>query len=372
VVRKRVRTGFTVASIAATLFGLTLLLAIVNTIESPGRQTTVPRVITHGASSLAVFLNEAQAGTIRRIPGVVEVVPYSWFGGTWKDPKYFFPRFALDPATWRTVFPDWNVPGDQFQAFQADRAGAVIGTQLARLYGLRVGDRMQIKGDIFPVVLELTVRGIATPASPGDPSAILFFQRDYLEELTGRPGNVGSFYVRVRGPEDVGPVSQAIDRAFYNSDHETKTETEKSFGLMFVSMLGSIRTLALLVGLIAVGAILLIVGNTMAIAVRERTGEIAVLKTIGFTPFQILAMVMTESLSLALLGGLLGIGAAAALTPGIRAAAQYAPFLQGYRLALPVLGAGVAVTLVIGLVSGGLPAWTSSRLNVVDGLRKVV
>jgi putative ABC transport system permease protein len=372
VVRKRLRTGFTVASIAATLFGLTLLLAVVNTIESPARQSIVPRVVARSATSLAVLLRESQGEKIRRLPGVVEVVPYTWFGGVWKDPKYFFAQFAIDPDTWLQVFPEWVIPPDQFQAFRADRAGAVIGAQLAKQYGLKVGDRMQLKGSIFPVQLDLTVRGIGRSVNPEDPTRVLFFQRDYLEELLGRPGYVGSWWVRVKTPGDITPVMQAIDREFYNSDHETKSETEKAFGLMFVSMLGSVRALALLVGLIAVSAILLIVGNTMAIAVRERTGEIAVLKTLGFTPFQILAMVMTESLSLALLGGLLGIGGAAVLTPGIRAAAQYAPFLQGYKLALPVLGAGAGVTLLIGLASGGIPAWTSSRMNVVEGLRKVV
>jgi putative ABC transport system permease protein len=372
VVRKRVRTAFTVASIAATLLGLTLLLAVVNTIESPARQSLVPRVVTRSATSLAVLLNESQGPVIRRLPGVAEVVPYTWFGGVWKDPKYFFAQFAIDPETWLKVFPDWSVPPGQYAAFRSDRAGALIGAQLAAQYGLKVGDRMQLAGKIFPVQLDLTVRGIARPVQTGEPSRSLFFQRDYLEELLGRPGYVGSFFVRVNSPADIAPVMQAIDREFYNSDHETKSETEKSFGLMFVSMLGSIRTLALLVGLIAVGSILLVVGNTMAIAVRERTGEIAVLKTIGFTPFQVLAMIMTESLALASLGGLLGIGGAAALTPAIRAAAQYAPFLQDYQMAPAVLGVGAAVTLLIGLASGGIPAWTSSRMNVVEGLRKVV
>ena len=163
-----------------------------------------------------------------------------------------------------------------------------------------------------------------------------------------------------------------VDQTFYNSDHETKTETERAFQLQFVSMLGNIRSMAMFVGILAVVSILLIVGNTMAMAVRERTGEFAVMKTLGFTRGQVLALVLYESVGLALLGGLLGVGTAVGLTGGIRAAAQYAPFLQNYAVPPGVLGITLGLTLFIGLASGVAPAVSSSRLRVVEGLRKVV
>ena len=370
--RKRLRTLFTVASISATLFGLTLLLGIVATIESNGTSAAVPRVIVHSASSLAVMLQYSQMEKMLQVPGVVAATPYSWFGGIWKDPKYFFAQFATEPRNFASVFPDFTMPEDHMQAWVGDRAGCAIGVQLAKQYGFKVGDKIFLQGTIWPIKLELTVRGIITPKNPQDNTQILLYQRDYFEELTGRTGITGSFWLRLRSKDDVPSVMKAVDQMFYNSDHETKTETERAFQLQFVSMLGNIRLMALFVGALAVVSILLIVGNTMAMSVRERTGEIAVLKTLGFTSGEILGMTLSESLGLSLLGGVLGVGGAGMLTGAIRAAAAYAPFLQGYHLAPGVVAIGAAVTLSVGLLSGAIPALNSSRIRVVEGLRKVV
>lgn len=372
--RRRVRTVFTIASIAASMFGLTMLLAVVNSIESGFRKAIVPRVIVHSATSLAVNLPYASMQKIRQVPGVVEVLPWSWFGGVYKDKKNFFARFGTNPADVLKMYPEYVVPDDQMQSWIADRTGCLIGDQLASKFNLKLGDKMVIQGDIYPVQLDLTVRAIMRSRNAADNTSVLLFQRDYLEELLGRPNTSGSFWVRLGSEQEVSPVSRAIDATFYNSDHETKTETERAFQLQFVSMIGNIRAMAIFVGILATISILLIVGNTMAMSVRERTGEIAVLKTLGFEPGKILAIVLTESVLLSVLGGVLGFLPALALTAPIKAFASSAglAFLEGYRLAGSVSAIIAGIVLFVGFASGMIPAFNSSRLNVVAGLRKVV
>ncbi len=372
--RKRIRTTFTIASIAASMFGLTMLLAVVNSIESGFRKAIVPRVIVHSATSLAVNLPYSSREKIAQVPGVEAVLPWSWFGGVYKDKKNFFARFGTNPAEVLDMYPEYAVPDDQMKSWVADRTGCMIGDQLASKFNLKLGDKMVIQGDIYPVQLDLTVRAIMRSRNRTDNTSVLLFNRDYLEELMGRPNTAGSFWVKLKSDQDVTPVSRAIDAGFYNSDHETKTETERAFQLQFVSMLGNIRAMAIFVGILATISILLIVGNTMAMSVRERTGEIAVLKTLGFEPGKILTIVLTESVLLSVIGGALGFLPALALTAPIKAFAASAglAFLEGYRLAGSVTAIIAGIVLFVGFASGMIPAFNSSRLNVVAGLRKVV
>ncbi len=371
--RKKLRTLFTVASLAATLFGLTLLFSLVWAIQNSGRKSTVPRVITHSASSLAVNLIYPMRQKLESMDGVAAVTPYSWFGGIYKDRRNFFAQFATDPRNVWDLFPDvWEISEAQKQAFIQTRTGAVAGEGLIAKYGWKLGDKISLQSPIYGISPELTLVGIMKGKDPDQPSTVMYFQHDYWQELRGNPGDVGSFWLRLKNPADVPRVMRAVDQMFYNSDHETKTETEKAFQLQFVSMLGNIQSLAIFVGTLAVVSILLIVGNTMAMAVRERTSEVAVLKTLGFTASQVLALVLGESMAIACLGGGLGILAALAMTPALRAAGQFAPFLQGYKPALPIFVLAAGLTLGIGLLAGAIPAWNSSRLRVVEGLRKVV
>jgi putative ABC transport system permease protein len=373
--RKRLRTFFTVASIAASMFGLTMLLAVVNSIESSFRTAVAPRVIVHSATSLAVNLPYSAIDKLRQVPGVIEALPWTWFGGTYKqDQKNFFAQFATTPEDVLKIYPEYIIPDDQMAAWKADRTGCVIGEQLAKRFKLKVGDKMPIQGTIYPIRLDLTVRGIMKSKNATDNTVVMMFQRDYMEELLGRPGSVGSFWLRLKSAEDVAPVMRAVDRMFYNSDHETKTETERAFQLQFVSMLGNIRAMAIFVGILATISILLIVGNTMAMSVRERTSEIAVLKTLGYEPGRILGMVLSESVVLASIGGAVGFLPALALTPVVRGFAESGgiAFLQNYRLAGSVAALIGGIVFFVGFASGVFPAWNSSRLNVVTGLRKVV
>jgi putative ABC transport system permease protein len=368
---RRLRSTLTAASMATAMFGLTLLLSTVGTLESGWGENVTPRVVVHSNTSLYTELPYPHLAKILRLPGVVSAVPYTWFGGEWKDARHFFVQFAVDPRTRPLVFPEYAVCAEQESAFARDRTGAVVGIDLARRFGLRPGDRLTVRGSHYPVDLQLTVRGVMTPRNPGDPSLVLYFQRDYMEELLGRPNTASSFLVRLASASAVGPVSRAVDSMFAGTGHETRTETERALQLQFISMVGNVRGMALLVGLIAAASVLLIAGNTMAMSVRERTGEIAILKALGFSPRRILGLVLTESALLAVPGGLLGIAAAAAVGPALKTAVQLDPVLRNYRVGLDVIAIGVGLTLLIGVGSGTIAAWTSSRLNVAAGLRKV-
>jgi len=302
------RTALTILSITVSIFLISSLQAILTRLEAVGRgsDTSNLRMIVHRSTSLTQPLPIKYHQSIAAIPGVKYVLGLTWFGGQYKDPSNFFANFAAETENFERMYDEFQIPPDQLAAWKSQRSAALVGRKLLEQYGWKLGDRITLTGTIYPTDLELTVRAAFTDQADESQERSLYFHWEYLDEALGRPGQIGSFAVKVESAGDVPKVMGAIDRAFQNTDAETKTETEKAFSLGFVSMLGNVKALLNTISLAVVFTILLVAGNTMAMSIRERTGEVGVLKTLGFGSNAILLLLVGESLSIALAGGLLG------------------------------------------------------------------
>lgn len=372
--RNRRRTLLTVASLALAVLLLCLLQAVLRTFAAGEASSSEDRVVVWSAISLGFVLPESYWDRLERLPHVEAVTPLSWFGGVYRDnrPENFFPQFASDPATLSSVYTDLRMPETELQAWKADRSGFIAGRSLAEKYGWRLGDRITLKGDIYPVDLDLTLRGVFEyPSDPSQEKAI-FFQRDYLEQAMGSPGIVGSYFLRVDGPENVPAVIDAAEAAFANSAARVQAQTEKAFQASFVEMLGNIRLLFGAIGLGVIISVFFITANTMAMAVRERSTEVAVLKMLGFRGGPLLALVSGESLALGLAGGLVGVGLSAVLLRGIASGLETVfPLFSELRLTPGIALLGLGSALAIGLASGLLPGAAVVRRPIAEGLRRV-
>ncbi|MGH9658905.1 MAG: ABC transporter permease, partial [Bryobacteraceae bacterium] len=351
--RNRRRALLTVASVAVSLSLLGVLGAVYHAFyfSDPYPEQAL-RLATRNRVSLIFPMPEAYGVKIRSIPGVREVMIENWFGGVYKDdrPENLFARFAIDPEKIFTVRPEMRLPEDQKIAFQRDRAGCLIGKTIAEKHGLRLGDRIPIRGDIYPINLELAVRGIFdTP----DSNEVLYFHRKYLEESIGESmrGNAGKFTVLVESAEAVPRVGREIDEAFRNSTAQTKTEPERVYQLGFVNMMGNVKAFLLSLCAAVAFTILLVTANTMAMSARERTREVGVLKTLGFGKPAIVGLIAGEGLILALAGGVAGLGLAALLVTGVRRMPSMIAQLASLAIPAPVIATCLGVAALVGLVS---------------------
>jgi len=368
--RNRRRSILTIISIGVSLLLLTLMMTIWRAfyIDS-GPPESALRLITRHRVSLTFALPMAYREKIRAIPGVVNVAPENWFGGRWKDdkPENFFPQFGTDPEEITKVYTEWKIPPDQFQAWIHDRTGALVGRTLVNKHGWKLGDRVILQGTIFPTNLELTIRAIYDTDDPNAASVMYFNQKYVYESVKYMKDQVGVFAIRVDSPEAVSRVARAVDDTFRNSPQPTKTETEKAFGLSFIAMLGNVKAFILGISLAVVFAILLVSANTMAMSIRERVREVAVLKTLGFTRGGILALFVGEAMSLALVGGILGALLATFLVTAIAESGQF--FGPGLRVTFPTMLVALVVAAFVGFASAFLPSYRASSLNIAEGLR---
>jgi len=329
------------------------------------------RLITMNRISLANPLPVSYRERIKQVPGVREVTVYQWFGGTYKDARdmrNFFGRFSVEPEKLLTMYPEYRVPEDQRKAFLAERTACMVGRPLADRLGFKLGDRISIVGDIFPVTLEFTVRAIYD--SPRD-NENLFFHHEYLRESLspGRRDMVGTFGILAESAEAVPRVSKAVDAMFRNSPQQTKTDTERAFELAFLSYLGNVKVFLLSICGALTFTVLLVSANTMAMSVRERIREIGILKTLGFTSDAILGIILGESVVIALIGGALGL----LLATGVCGVVAQAPTLfadmKSLEVGPSVVAIGLGLAVLIGVVSCTIPAWAASRRPIVDALR---
>lgn len=366
--RNRRRSLLTIISISVSLLLLTLLMTVWRSFYlDQGTPESARRLITRHKVSLNFFLPSSYREKIRFTPGVTRVAPMSWFGGRYIDdrPENFFTQFATDPEM-LDVHGEWITNPQEISNWKLDRAGALVSSKLAKKYGWKVGDRMTIMGTIFPVNLELTVRAIYEPTDNWDS---LFFHEEYVEEaVPWFKGQADTFAILVDTPENVSRVSQAIDDMFRNAPQPTKTETEKAFTLGFVAMLGNVKAFILGISAAVVFAILLVSANTMAMSIRERIREVAVLKTLGFTRRTILAFFVGEAITLALIGGVLGVSAAIGLVYLVAHSPQ-GGMLADISVTTPTLLAALFVAVVVGFVSAVVPSYRASNLNIAEGLR---
>jgi putative ABC transport system permease protein len=370
--RNKRRSVLTLISISFSLLLLTLMISIWRSFYvDQVAPEAARRLIIRDRVSLAFFLPAYYREKIRSIPGVVAVAPLTWFGGRYIDdrPVHFFAQLATDPDEYLKVASDKIVPPDQLKAWQQDRAGALVDVTLAKKYGWKIGDHITLQGTIFEVNPELTIRAIYHRDPPQN---ALYFNAKYLEEaVPWFKGQAGWYSTQIGSSGDVARVSAEIDDMFRNSPLQTKTESEKAFQLGFVASLGNVKAFILGICGAVVFTIMLVSANTMAMSVRSRTREVALLKTLGFTRQRVLSIFVSESVALSVAGGLLGILVAIPviwwLTRSFIALGVPLAMKVNYQTA----GLSLLVALTLGLVSGYLPAFNASRMNIVDGLRHI-
>ncbi len=371
--RNRRRTGLTLLSLGVSIFLLASLVTLQQELERGVRESAgSPRLVVRRATSLADPLPLSMRRTLERIPGVDLVLAMQWFGGVYIEEKNFFANFAIDVDEMREMWPEVTVNEAEFETFRRERTAAMVGRRLMERFGWRVGQQVTLEGTIFPVDLTFTIRAVYWQGTEKavDENAF-WFHREYLEEALGNPGTVGTFWLLAANPAVIPRVMDEVDRTFRNTDSATKTETESAFALSFLQMLGDIRTMILSIASVVVFAVLLVTANTTAMAVRERTREVAVMKALGFTRRRILALLVGEAAAIALGGGLLGAGGAKLFYAAVDLARQSGGMLTQFEVAWSTVAAGAAVATVIGIVSAAIPAARASAVSISRGLRHV-
>ncbi len=367
--RKKTRTALTAGSFAVALFLFGILAAVDGAFKQGVDVAGVDRLVVLNRVSIIQPLPLAYRDRIARIPGVIGVTFANWFGGVYQDERNFFPQFAVDREKYREMYPEFVVPDDQWQAFLADKEGAVVGEALAERFKWKLGDRIPIKGAIFPGSWEFNIRGVYRGRRPQDDTTQFWFRWDYFDERKQfTKGVVGWYVIRIANPDDAVRLVKTIDDQFANSPTETKTDTEKAFAASFVKQMGNIQLLIMSVGSVVFFTLLLVTGNTMAIAVRERTRELAVLKAVGFRDGFVLALVIVETMAVAAVGGGVGLALAKLFTLRGDPTGGLLPF---FYVSPQSIAAGFGLALAVGLAAGILPALSASRLRVVDALRRI-
>ncbi|MGZ5427404.1 MAG: ABC transporter permease [Thermoanaerobaculia bacterium] len=377
VFRKKTRTLLTIGSIVLPLLVICLMGTFLKALEAPDPKTTHGsfRLVVRHRVSLTSILPAAHEEKVRQLPGVEAASNFNWFGGKYRDggARNVFVRFSVDPETFLKVFDDAEIVEGSARDWLQDRTGCLVGTNLAAKYGWKLGDRVVLVGDIFPMTLELTIRAIYHLEN--GTSASLFFDRRTIDErFPSFKGSVFTIWIKAKdaaASERLGPV---IDAMFENSPYPTKTETENAFRNGMVSMLGNVKLLMTSIGAIIVLVILLIAGNTMAMAARERVTEIAVLRTLGFTRPKILGLVLGESVLIALAGGVFGILLFVAAAPSLKRQLMLTPMSSiaaTIRVYPEVLTLAFALAVGIGVLAGLVPALRSASRSIAAGLRQV-
>lgn len=368
--RKKIRTLLTIGSFAVALFLFGLLAAVRAGFRQGVDIAGADRLVVIGRTGVIQPLPLPYQQRIRRLPGVAAVTHSTWFGGVYQDPKNFFAQFVIEPEEWRAMYPEFRVPEAQWRDFLADRQGVVVGRKLADRFGWKVGDRLPLKppGYLGGGSWDFNIKAIYNGSRAQDDESQLWLQHKYFYEKAPQywQGIVGWYVVRVDDPGKALAVAKAIDQEFANSTGETRTQTESAFASSFMKQMGNIEFLILAIGSVVFFTLLLVTGNTMAIAVRERTAELAVLKAVGYSDRFVLLLVLAESLLIAGIGGAIGLWLARGMAGQDVTNGILLLYLSGSALL-----AGAAVALGTGLLAGAIPAYNAMRLSVVDALRRI-
>jgi putative ABC transport system permease protein len=369
--RKKLRLVLTLGSFAVALF-LFAFLGVVNGAFDRTELASASRLIVINRTSIINPIPLSYRDKIQGIPGVKAVTHNNWFGGVYQDEKNFFPQFVIDPENQRQVIPEMVVPEDQWQAFLKDREGAIVGQRTLDRFHWKIGDRIPIKSTFTnDGTWEFNIDGVYHGTRPGDDETQFWFQWAYYEERVPErmKGNIGWYVIKINNPDDAPRIAKTIDDEFANSPYETKTDSESTFAARWVKQFGNIKFLIVTIGSVVFFTLLLVTGNTMAISVRERTNELAVLKAIGFSDRLVLTFVLGESLVIALVGGILGLLLAKLATPILsRALNGMLPVLV---LSPSILLVGFLTAIIVGFASGLLPGIGAMRMRVVNALRRV-
>ena len=374
--RNRRRSVLTIASVAVSLCILGVLLAMYHALfmSDPTPSQALRLVVRHRVS-LTVPMPVSYEQKIQQVPGVKELMIWDWFGGTYKDsrdPKNFFARFGTQPERLFNVHPEYVISEEQKQAFLHERTGALCSKVLAAKMGFKLGDRITLLGDIYPVNLELKLVGIFEDPDNGE---VLYYNRQYLREALGagnaRADMIGAFQILATSAEEVPRVAKAVDALFDNAPAPSRTESESAFGLSFVGMLGNLKVFLMAICGAVAFTILLVTANTISMSVRERVREVGIMKTLGFTPDAILGIILGESAVISLIGGAIGCLMAALLCVGVRSspASIFAGGLRFLSLTPAVALLCLGIAILIGVVSSLVPAWGASRTSILESLR---
>jgi putative ABC transport system permease protein len=372
--RHKLRSILTVVGVAVAVLAFGLLRTLVGLWYSGAEHASATRLVTRNAISLIFPLPVSYLERIRGVPGVSAVSYGNWFGGIYIDEKHFFANYAVQAKSYLDLYPEFLLSPKEKNDFLLDRKGCIVGQRLARTYGWKVGDLITLKGTIFPGQWEFVVRGIYHGAEKATEERILLFHWDYLNETvrqsTPRRADQAGFYiVGVKNPELAPDVALAIDSLFKNSLAETLTETEKAFQMGFVSMTEAIMVAIQIVSYMVIAIIMVVAANTMAMTARERIGEYATLKTLGFKTIHLGILIYGESVAISVLGGIIGVICTFPAAQWIEVElAQYFPYFSVSRetILLQLLAA-----LVVGVVSGAFPTWRGATIRIADGLKRI-
>ncbi len=388
--RNPVRTSLTIASTCISLFLMMILLAFFDMRDDAAKAKRVfNRIITMNANGFAGMVPIGRVPEVSKMDGVLAASPFSWFGGKYHDENMPFAQFAVDAETVFKVLDEFKVPERHLADYKANKDGAAIGRRLAADRGLKVGDPLPLKGDIYPVDMYLTVRAIYDGPSNRNLRMCLFHY-EYLDEALKKvmmssasggslatdaartSGNAGMIFIKCKNADIMPSLSKKIDDLYHNSEFPTRTQTEEAFAKMYSDMLGDLQNAIYGIGAAVVVSLLLVAGNAMAIAIRERTSEVAILRAIGFSKGRVLSLVLTEAILVASLGGALGSLGCKALCDFVDVAKYSAGFLPVFFVPWKIALFGLAVSFFIGFASGVVPALLAANSSVINGLRKVV
>jgi putative ABC transport system permease protein len=385
--RNWIRTSSTIVAMTVCIFLFCTLQTFLKAVNWNLQSASSNRLIVRHRVSMVFNIPVAYKARIQSVPGVQSVVAANWFGGVFRDMKNFFPNMAVEPEGYLAMYPEFQLPEDQKKAWFADRRGCIIGRRTADRFHFKIGDTIAMESFIPPYRIgkpwEFVVRGIydSDPVRyPGTDLTMMYFNWDYLYETLHaiHPGSsytaAGTYNVQIADASKAGEVSKAIDDLFENSDTQTRTETESAFRAGFLAMVGNLALLLNSIAIAVMFTILLVVANTMSMAVRERRSEIAVLKTLGFSSGLIMLLIMGEAMAIGLIGGGLGI----LLGHWAIQALPSVPFLgdavRGFPelgLTLPTAAIGLGTALALSLAAGIIPAWLAYRARITEMLRQI-
>ncbi|HKZ16319.1 MAG TPA: FtsX-like permease family protein [Geobacteraceae bacterium] len=372
--RHKLRTILTIVGVAIAVLAFGLLRTLVGLWYLGVESSSATRLVTRNSISLVFTLPISYKDRIRQVPGVTIVSQGNWFGAYYKEQKNFFANFAVEPKSFLELYPEFILPPDQKAAFLLDRKGAVVGRKLAEKYGWKVGDQITLKGTIFPGDWEFVLRAVYRGAQKSTDESQFFFHWDYLNEtlkksVPRRADQAGYYMIGVSRPDQAAEVAQSVDKLFRNSLAETLTETEKAFQLGFVSMTEAIMIAIKIVSYVVIVIIMVVAANTMAMTARERLGEFATMKTLGFGPRHIAGLVFGESMVISLAGGLLG--AVLTFPAGHWIETQLSQFFPVFSISPETVYLQLLAAMLVGVTAALFPTWRAATIGVAEGLRRI-
>ena len=371
--RNKTRSTLTVLGTMVAALAFIFMRTVLTAWYSNAEASSSDRVVSRNAIAITQPLPLAYKNKVATIPGVTAVTVSNWFGGIYKDPKNFFGQFAVDPEGYLRMYPEIVLSDEDRKAFLADRTGCIVGDGLAKKYGFKVGDRIALQVGI-PVYgsrdFDFTIRGVYKANGAAVDNQSMMFHWKYADERSIQKGQIGWFVTKISNPDRATQVASEIDAKFANSPNETKTQTEQAFSASFASMLGNLNLLLGSVALAVVITTLFVAGNTMAMSVRERTTEIAVMRTLGFPAATIFVLVVGEGLVVSIAGGVAGAALSRLIVNG-EALGLTGGFIPAFGVNNGNVAVGLGLSALIGLLASVIPATMASRLKIVDALRRV-